>query len=183
MFEASDETLIRRALAGNTRAWGQLLSRYEKPVYLYGVRMTSNRDDAKDLMQDIFISVYRNLGLYQGTGKFKSWLFKIAHYRCIEYYRRKKPLQSIDDTPELADGNATPDMCYAGDAQQQTLLLAMQTLPIAQREVVELKFFGQFTFAEIAQQLHVSPNTVKARLYSALAKLKENSEVQYAYSR
>lgn len=67
MFEASDETLIRRALAGNTRAWGQLLSRYEKPVYLYGVRMTSNRDDAKDLMQDIFISVYRNLGQYQGT--------------------------------------------------------------------------------------------------------------------
>lgn len=183
MFDTTDETLITKALTGNKRAWGQLLSRYEKPVYLYGVRMTSNREDAKDLMQDVFISVYRNLGQYQGTGKFKSWLFKIAHYRCIEFYRRKKPLQSIDDTLEIPDSNATPDMCYAGDAQQQTLLLAMQGLPFAQREVVELKFFGQFTFVEIAEQLHVSPNTVKARLYSALAKLKDNSEVQYAYSR
>ena len=93
MFEKSDEQLIAKALQGNTQAWVNLLKRYEKTLYNYGIRMTGKREDALDLMQEVFISVYRNLASYHNEGSFKSWLFRIAHYRCIEFYRRKKPMQ------------------------------------------------------------------------------------------
>ena len=66
------------------------------------------------------------------------------------------------------------------DCASATLTHAMQKLPLAQKAIIELKFFGQFTFDEIAAQLGISPNTVKSRLYSALAKLKLDLEVENA---
>lgn len=180
MFEKSDEQLIHGALKGNRHAWISLLKRYEKAVYNYGVRMTGNNDDALDLMQDVFVSVFRNLANYRGEGSFKAWLFKIAHYRCIEFYRRKRPTQALDDTPEVVDQGAGPDLQHHVSRENRELLGAMQQLPLAQKAVVELKFFGQFTFDEIAEQLGISSNTAKSRLYAALAKLKTLMEVEYA---
>ena len=143
--------------------------------------MTGSSDDAKDLMQDIFVSVYRNLASYKGTGSFKGWLFRIAHYRCIEFYRRKKPHVSLDDAPEsdLGLDTVSPEMEMQCQQRQSGLIKAMQQLPVNQRAVVELKFFGQFTFEEIADQLGISANTVKSRLYTALGKLKLVLEVEY----
>lgn len=100
MFERSDETLVKQALKGKKSAWVTLVKRYEKNLYNYTLRMVSNPDDALDLMQDVFMAVFRNLASFRGDSPFKGWLFKIAHYRCIEFYRRKKPTQSLDDAPE-----------------------------------------------------------------------------------
>ncbi|WP_100656013.1 RNA polymerase sigma factor [Alteromonas flava] len=181
MFTKTDEQLISKALSGNKRAWFALINRYEKSIYNYGIRMTGSREDSLDLMQEIFVSVFRNLASYQGTGAFKSWLFKIAHYRCVEFYRRRKPNQSLDDTPELdiRSDQRCPEGELTESQDNAQLHNAMQQLPVNQRAVVELKFFGQFTFDEIADQLGVSPNTVKSRLYSALEKLKGQLEVEY----
>ncbi len=179
MFEKTDEQLISKALAGQKDAWIKLVRRYEQAIYNYGVRMTSNPDDAKDLMQEIFVSVFRNLSSYRGEGSFKAWLFRIASYRCVEYYRRKKPSQGLDDAPEASDDTVQPESLMLLDQQSKQLVTAMQQLPLAQKAVVELKFFGQFTFDEIAEQLDVSSNTVKSRLYAALDKLKGLLEVDY----
>lgn len=179
MFEKSDEQLIEKALGGNKKAWMNLLKRYESKVYNYGIRMTGNNDDALDLMQEVFISVFRNLTNYRGEGSFRGWLFKIAHYRCIEFYRRKKPNQSLDDTPEMESSTLSTEEELLAKQQSHQVVSAMQYLPLAQKAVVELKFFGQFTFDEIAEQLGISVNTAKSRLYSALAKLKILLEVEY----
>lgn len=179
MFEKSDEQLIEKALSGNKRAWMNLLKRYESQVYNYGIRMTGNNEDALDLMQEVFISVFRNLTNYRGEGSFRGWLFKIAHYRCIEFYRRKKPNQSLDDTPEMESTSLSAEELFSAKQHSQHVVSAMQHLPLTQKAVVELKFFGQFTFDEIAQQLGISVNTAKSRLYSALAKLKILLEVEY----
>lgn len=180
MFEKTDEQLIRKAIQGNKKAWLNLLKRYEQAVFNYAIRMTGNRDDAMDLMQEVFVSVFRNLTNYRGEGAFKGWLFKIAHYRCIEFYRRKKPMQGLDDTPEIECEQTTPEQRFADGQRDGKLAQAMQKLPLSQKAVVELKFFGQFTFDEIAEQLGISSNTAKSRLYSALDKLKTLMEVEYA---
>ncbi len=180
VFEKHDEDLIKQALKGNKRAWLSLVRRYEKPVFQYGLRMTGNRDDAADLMQDIFVSVFRSLGNYRGEGSFKSWLFRVAHYRCIEFYRKRKPEQALDDVPEPVCENTCPEQDLLSDISSRTLLNAMQRLPLAQKAVVELKFFGQFTFDEIAEQTGLSANTIKSRLYSALNRLKDELEVNHA---
>jgi RNA polymerase sigma-70 factor (ECF subfamily) len=181
VFSKSDEQLISKAIAGNKKAWFSLITRYETSIYNYGIRMTGSSDDAKDLMQDIFISVFRNLSTYKGTGSFKSWLFRIAHFRCIEFYRRRKPHVSLDETPEAdtRENKVSPEVSVLCEQDHLELMQAMQQLPVNQRAVVELKFFGQFTFDEIADQLGVSANTVKSRLYAALGKLRSELEVEY----
>lgn len=180
MFEKSDEQLIQKALSGNKRAWVNLIKRYEAQIYNYGIRMTGNNHDALDLMQEVFISVFRNLANYRGDGSFRGWLFKIAHYRCIEFYRRKKPHQGLEDSPEIESTEPSLEQMLAKSQHNHQLVEAMQRLPMSQKAVVELKFFGQFTFDEIAEQLGISSNTAKSQLYSALAKLKTFMEVEYA---
>ncbi len=181
MFERSDETLVKQALNGKKSAWVTLVKRYEKKLYNYTLRMVSNPADAMDLMQDVFVAVFRNLSTFRGDSPFKGWMFKIAHYRCIEYYRRKKPTQSLDDVPEQVDESS--DECpehHAVSGQQATALhKAIKTLPINQKLVVELKFFQHCTFDDIAKQLGISVNTVKSRLYSGLDKLKDHLEFDY----
>ena len=174
MFKRSDDVLISQALAGKKSAWVALVKRYEKGIYNYALRMVSNPADAMDLMQDIFIALFRNLHTFRAESPFKGWLFKIAHYRCIEYYRRKKPMQSLDDSPEQIDEQSDdcPEQALFAQQQSSVLIKNMQKLPIKQKLVVELKFFQQCTFDDIAQQLGISTNTAKSQLYSALDKLK-----------
>ena len=181
MFEKSDETLVKQALNGKKSAWLTLVKRYEKNLYNYAYRMVSNREDALDLMQDIFMAVFRNLSSFRGDSPFKGWLFRIAHYRCIEFYRRKKPTQSLDDVPEQIDGSneICPEYQMHSGQQAQALQMAMNYLSVNQKLVVEMKFFQHCTFEDIASQLGISTNTAKSRLYSALDKLKGYLEVDY----
>lgn len=183
LFEQSDEQLIKKALSGNDNAWLKIVKRYEKAVYNYGIRMTGNTEDALDLMQEVFISVYRNLATFRSEGSFKGWLFRIASYRCVEFYRKKRPTQGLDDAPEQVCDQPLPEQMLLMNQSNKQLIGALQQLPLAQRAVLELKFFGQFTFDEIAQQLDVSSNTVKSRLYSALEKLKQILEIDHAEAR
>jgi RNA polymerase sigma-70 factor (ECF subfamily) len=181
VFKRSDETLVKQALKGKKSAWVALVKRYEKNLYNYTLRMVSNPADAMDLMQDVFVAVFRSLSTFRGDSPFKGWLFKIAHYRCIEFYRRKRPTQSLDDFPELFDETTSdcPEYHAVSGQQATALHLALQILPVNQKLVVELKFFQHCTFDEIAQQLGISVNTVKSRLYSGLDKLKNHLELDY----
>jgi len=174
VFKRSDDVLIAQALSGKKSAWLALVQRYEKSIFNYALRMVNNHADAMDLMQDIFVALFRNLHTFRAESPFKGWLFKIAHYRCIEFYRKKRPMQSLDDVPEQLDehSNDCPERMLVEQQQSSELLQAMQRLPIKQKLVVELKFFQQCTFDDIAQQLGISTNTAKSQLYSALDKLK-----------
>lgn len=174
MFKRSDDVLISQALAGKKSAWVSLVKRYEKGIYNYALRMVNNHADAMDLMQDIFVALFRNLHTFRAESPFKGWLFKIAHYRCIEYYRKKRPMQSLDDTPEQTDEESgdCPEQALFSQQQSSVLIKIIQKLPTKQKLVVELKFFQQCTFDDIAQQLGISTNTAKSQLYSALDKLK-----------
>lgn len=181
MFERSDETLIKQALKGKKSAWVALVKRYEKCVYNYALRMVSNPDDALDLMQDVFMAVYRNLSTFRGDSPFKGWILKIAHYRCIEYYRKKRPTQSLDEAPDPEDESmiTCPESVAAIGQQAKQLMEAINCLPINQKLVVELKFYQHCTFDDIAYQLGISVNTAKSRLYSALDKLKGHLELEH----
>ena len=101
----------------------------------------------------------------------------------MDFYRRKRPDISLDDAPEVSSeytqcvSDENPEASAQNSQSQQHIQSMMQALPFNMRVVLELKFFSQFTFDEIAEQLGISPNTVKSRLYSALAKLKGAWEI------
>ena len=168
----SDDFLVSRALAGNSEAWLALVKRHDKAVYNYGLRMMGNSEDAADLMQDVFAAVCRGLASFRGEASFRTWLFRIASNRAIELHRKKKSMIDIAHLPERACDDSAPHSDLSQAQTQQQVARALEVLPIHQKVVVELKFFQQFTFDEIADQLDVSTSAVKTRLYTALDKLK-----------
>jgi len=183
----SDEKLITRALGGSERSWVSLVKRHEKPVYNYCLRMTRNATDAMDLMQEVFLAVYRNLPSYSGKGVFRPWMMRIAVNKYIDFLRSKErqPQHNGEEYLEqesmyLQDRQlGDPDKAFEQLNLTREVKSLMQQLSTEQRLVVELKFFQHFTFEEIGYQLGISANTVKSRLYAALQKMKGQMENQH----
>ena len=89
-----DEALIAAALNGSAYAWEKLVKRYETQIFNYSVRLTGNSSDAMDLMQEVFLGVYRNLHRFRGDAKFSSWIFRIAHNKAVDMNRRRRLLSN-----------------------------------------------------------------------------------------
>lgn len=179
----NDEKLIEKALGGSQSCWVSLVKRYEGLVYNYCLRMTFNSSDAMDLMQEVFLAVYRNLPSYRGDGKFKGWMMRIAANKTTDFIRGKyrNPLHQADEVIENDfHSNHSPQSEYEQDSKNKQIIKMLASLPEEQKIVVELKFFQNFTFEEISQQTGVAISTIKTRLYAALQKLKGQMEIQNA---
>jgi RNA polymerase sigma-70 factor (ECF subfamily) len=188
-FADEDEALVAAALAGSVSAWEKLVRRYESRIYNYGLRLTGNRTDAMDLMQEVFLGVYRNLHRFRGDARFSSWIFRIAHNKAIDLNRRRALLQGqsysgAEEEVALREGDvsAEPDWRLAHEQQNRQIQTLLQTLPLEQRLVVELKIFQSLTFEEIALAQDISENTAKTRFYTALRKLKSVMEEAHVMS-
>ena len=180
-----DEALIAAALNGSAYAWEKLVKRYETQIFNYSVRLTGNSSDAMDLMQEVFLGVYRNLHRFRGDAKFSSWIFRIAHNKAVDMNRRRRllsnQLRTNDDEFDILDilpgdtGNE-PDEKLGTQQQNGKITRMLARLSLEQRLVVEFKVFQSLTFDEIAVMQDISANTVKTRFYTALKKLKAVSE-------
>ena len=181
-----DEALIAAALNGSALAWEKLVRRYESKIYNHGLRLMGNSSDAMDLMQEVFLGVYRNLHRFRGDAKFSSWIFRIAHNKAIDINRRKRltttQIRTSDqeelDFLDLVPGetNIEPDNMVSEQQRNRQVISMLAKLPLEQRLVVELKMFQSQTFEEIANLQDISVNTAKTRFYTALKKLKVVSE-------
>ncbi len=181
-----DEALIAAALKGSAYAWEKLVKRYESKIYNHGLRLTGNSSDAMDLMQEVFLGVYRNLHRFRGDAKFTSWIFRIAHNKAVDMNRRKRLMMapakySEDDAGDEFErfpgkSDLEPENKLGEKQQNVRVLKMLSELSRDQRSIVELKVFQSMTFDEIAELQDISANTAKTRFYSALKKLKEVSE-------
>ena len=187
-----DEALIIAALKGSAYGWEKLVKRYESKIYNHGLRLTGNPSDAMDLMQEVFLGVYRNLHRFRGDAKFSSWIFRIAHNKAVDMNRRKRLMTSPpkffaddgDNEFEKFPGKKElePENRLGSQEQNFYVLKMLSELSSNQRSIVELKVFQSLTFDEIAEFQDISANTVKTRFYSALRKLKVVSEEQNVLS-
>ncbi len=179
MFKRSDESLIAKALNGDQGAWQQLVNRHQAALFYFGLRLLGSHEDANDLLQDVLMVLCRNLGQYRGDSSFKSWLFGIANYRAMDMLRRRKYSEDDAALSELADDTDSLPEQLSRHRQQRQIQQQLRRLPPEQRLVLELKFYQQFTFDEIASQLALSSNTVKSRFYAALDKMRLQLEDDY----
>jgi RNA polymerase sigma-70 factor (ECF subfamily) len=166
--EVEDLDLIAKARRGDVEAYNLLVSRWEKRVFNYLLRLVSNREDALDLSQEVFLKAYRNLPKLDDPARFAGWLFRIAHNEAFSLLRRKRPEGELG--PELhvagAGGSLLPiELSLAVES-------ALKRLNGDQREVVLLKVYQGFKFDEIAEILECPVSTIKSRLYTALDLLK-----------
>ncbi len=167
--EVEDHDLIGRARRGDVEAYNLLVSRWERRVFNYLLRLVGDREDAFDLSQETFLKAYQNLGKLEEDGRFASWLFRIAHNEAFSLLRRRKPEGELP--PQVADGRARYGMFPA--ELSLAVESALARLSDEQREAVLLKVYQGFKFEEMAEVLACPVSTIKSRLYTALDVLKE----------
>ena len=169
-----DADLIRQAARGNVEAFNLLVSRWEKRIYNYLLRITGNREDALDLTQDVFLKAYQNLKKLDDQERFAPWLYRIAHNEAYSMFRKRRPETDVD---ELAPEAVETGITVGGSAVFPVELglaveAALGRLTAEQREAVVLKIYQGFKFEEMSEILSCPVSTVKSRLYTALELLK-----------
>jgi RNA polymerase sigma-70 factor (ECF subfamily) len=181
-----EKTWINQAQNGSDEAFTRLVEAYQTPVYNLCYRMLGEPEAAEDAAQETFFKSYRNLGKYDPTRSFATWLLSIAAHHCIDRLRRRRYSSfSIDDeenTYEIPDTN-TPDpeneiTRREQQAQMQTML---KKLDATDRAAVVLRYWNDCSELEIAQALSLTVPAVKSRLHRArlaLAKLWEENSIK-----
>jgi RNA polymerase sigma-70 factor (ECF subfamily) len=166
--EVEDRDLIAKARTGDVEGYNLLVSRWEKRVFNYLLRLVSNREDAMDLSQDVFLKAYQNLPKLDDPARFSAWLFRIAHNEAFSLLRKRKPEGEL--TYETAA--STSGAALLPIELSLAVETALKRLNEDQREAVLLKVYQGFKFEEMAEILGIPVSTVKSRLYTALDLLK-----------
>lgn len=166
--EVEDRDLLARERQGDVESYNLLVSRWERRVFNYLLRLVSNREDALDLSQDVFLKAYQHLPKLDDPERFSAWLFRIAHNEAFSLLRKKRPASDLAGEPRLpepAPGLLPMELSVAVQS-------ALGRLSEDQREAVLLKVYQGFKFDEMAEILACPVSTVKSRLYTALDLLK-----------
>jgi len=159
----NDTALVEQTLAGDPRAFSQLVDRYQKAVFNLALRMLQDADDAEDVAQAVFLKIYERLAQYNPHYRFFSWIYRIAMNETLNFLRQRKPMDRMEEN--TVETSAMEDVERADTAWQ--IGEALKELSTDQRAVVVLKHFEGFSYEEIATILNVSEKKVKSRLFSA----------------
>jgi len=163
-----DADLIHKARKGDVDAFNLLVSRWDRRVYNYILRLVNSREDALDLSQDTFLKAYQNLKKLEDVSRFAPWIFRIAHNEAYSLLRRRRP--EVD-----SDEGLPPDRVIHREFPVELSIAAaaaLDRLSADHRDAVVLKVYQGFKFEEISEILEVPVSTVKSRLYTALDLLK-----------
>ncbi len=174
-----DFYLVRRALDdADQKAYAELLRNYRDSIYFLMMRMTNSAIDAEDLTIEAFGKAFKRLEQYTPDYAFSTWLFRIAANNCIDFIRRKRrePLNQSSDL-ELDYGSnyarrtpssgLDPEENIINDQKIKMMHAVVERLKPHYRHLVELRYFDELSYEEIAQQLHLPLGTVKAQLFRA----------------
>ena len=171
---AEDADLIRQGARGSVAAYDLLVSRWEKRVYNYLLRITGNREDSLDLTQDVLLKAYQNLARLDNPARFAPWLYRIAHNEAYSMFRKRRLESDVDELESEGTGYGIPVGGISIFPIELRLAVAgaLDRLSPDQREAVVLKIYQGFKFEEVAEVLSCPVSTVKSRLYSAIDLLK-----------
>lgn len=181
-FSLTDADLLQAYRRGDSRAFEQLLWRYEKSLFTFIARMVGNREDAEDVFQDTLSNVINNIESYNERGKFGSWLFGIAHHLCVDRIRKKerwkfifthgKNVEEPLADQDFVDPTPLPDTLLEEKELNEMIVQALQHLSPEQREVFLLRQHSDLTFREIAEMVNRPLNTVLGQMRFAVLSIR-----------
>jgi RNA polymerase sigma-70 factor (ECF subfamily) len=181
--ERTDDELMVALAAGRIEALASIYDRYSTLVFSVCLRILRDWQFAEDVTQEVFLRLWQRPESYDPTrGRLLTWLMSVARNRAIDEYRRtsRRQRSEVDEAPmlELYDADASGDPALGATLAESRRVVraAMALLPVPQREVLELAYFGGFTQVEIAERLRVPLGTVKTRVRLAMRKLRDTLE-------
>lgn len=180
--ELSDRALLGRYQTGEREAISQLIERHSRRVRDYIRMMVHDLDITEDLFQETFIKAVRVIdeGRYTDNGRFLSWVLRIAHNMVIDYFRSRKQERAVNEREagydllgslRIAEGNVEDRMVSSQIEADIRRLIGL--LPEEQRQVVEMRYYSDMSFKEIAEQTGVGINTALGRMRYALINLRK----------
>jgi RNA polymerase sigma-70 factor, ECF subfamily len=166
---------VLEARAGSPEAWDVLFKRYQLPLYVYVFELVHDEQSALDVVQETFINAARYVGSLREDDKFGSWLFGIAHQKCIQQWRKRSRQEFLgEDIEENAIGfEDAPDELLIREEQEAELMRLVNQLPVPQRSALLLHFIEDFSLEEIATITETSLGTVKSRVHYAKRALRK----------
>lgn len=173
-----DIEFVDAARLGDEKAFTQLLKRYKDAIYFMLLKMVNNKSDAEDLTIEAFGKAFTNIHQYEPQFAFSTWLFRIASNNAIDYLRRKKvatvPLETsvgndktigIEYNYNVRSDSDTPEEAFIKEQNAKLLRKAVSTLKPRYRTLLELRYFKEYSYAEIAEELDLPLGTVKVQLF------------------
>jgi RNA polymerase sigma-70 factor (ECF subfamily) len=171
MSKTDDTDLIERCRTGDREAFQALLLKYEKPVFNAAYRMLNSRDDAQDVTQTVFLKVFENIGQFDPTRRFFSWIYRITLNESINWLGKSNRVEPL--THEAAFEGKGPEQEVESAKVSSDVQAALMTIKSDYRSVVVLKHFLGCSYGEISQVLDIPEKKVKSRLYTARQQLKD----------
>ncbi|HEY2439339.1 MAG TPA: sigma-70 family RNA polymerase sigma factor, partial [Solirubrobacteraceae bacterium] len=173
----ADEDLMPLVYEGDARAFEVVFDRHADAAFSLAYRMCGRRGQAEDVVQEAFLSLWRNGARYdRSRGSVRSWILGVVRNRTIDLFRREAVRAGRDTNAEGAVERMPAADDVAGDAERRAdarqVRTALEELPADQRQVIELAYFGGFTHSQIAQMLELPAGTVKGRMRLGLTKLR-----------
>lgn len=178
----SDENLVEMYAAGNNKAFDVLLERHKEAVYSYILFFIKSREIADDIFQETFVKIITMIraGRYTESGKFPAWVNRIARNQIIDFFRHEKSEGLVSMDTENSD-IMNSSRFSAPDIEEEIVLSQMfeevkqliGELPEPQREVVEMRFYRNMSFKEIAESIDVSINTALGRMRYAVLNMRK----------
>ena len=176
-MDIEEATLVERCRGGDELAWEWLVRRCQGRVYGLAYHYLGSAEDARDVAQEAFVRVYRQLASFEGD-RFMAWLLRITRNLCIDQLRRRKTRPPAEDVRADADGDTaprdaapSPEQAWLADARRRLVHQALQRLDGANREVILLKDIQGLRLDEIADLLGLPIGTVKSRAHRARLEL------------
>jgi RNA polymerase sigma-70 factor (ECF subfamily) len=166
---AGDVFLLRRIAGGDELAFGELYQRYRGPIFNYVLRLIHEPKEAQDLLQEIFLAVWRGAYRFREQAQVKTWLYRIAHYQAVSWLRKHRSVTSFEDVTGTRSDEYDP---IASESwQDDNVRKALNGLSSKHRAVLELAFVHGMAYKEIAQVVGCPVGTVKSRMCYALKAL------------
>ena len=172
----NDLKMVEEAKKGNEKAFAALMNHYWDSIYYMLLKMVNNPSDAEDLTIEAFGKAFRNIDSYTPRYAFSTWLFMIATNNCIDFVRKKQSSPvPFDHGNEVMD-NLThniqsdlpdPEETLINEQNIATLRKIVNQLKSPYREIIELRYYREYSYEEIASKLNIPLGTVKAQLYRA----------------
>ncbi len=167
-----DEQLLVLAAQKDEAAFAELYKRYNQPVFNYLLRLVNGLHEAEDLLQEVFLIVWRGAGGFRGDARVKTWIFRIAHHRAVSWLRRHKPVVNIEES-NLQDWQYNPEQNADRSLRDRQIQEMISQLSWKHRAVLELVFVQQMSYSEAAQVLGCPLGTVKSRMSYAMRILEQ----------
>lgn len=173
-----DLRLVDLAIKGDQKAYAKLMSLYKDAIYFMMLKMTNNPDDSEDMTIEAFGKAFKKLGQYTPDYAFSTWLFKIASNNCIDFLRKKKmDLLSINKVYDDEDGIEMSHNIPSHGQNPEEKMIEKQKIKLMRevvdklkphyKQLIQLRYFDELSYEEIAQEMDLPLGTVKAQLFRA----------------